>query len=159
MTPRKELFITIKTALMTIPQLELVDFFRNQFGSGTENYPECWTAALIRVGTIDYETMTEQKQEGTLSIDIILYCRDGWMDQHNTTADPEHGFMEIDLQDAIAEKLQFLHGDQFKPLQQSSDDTEEATAEGVMSFVATFTTRIYRRLAPKYTNTKLTLNP
>ena len=139
--------------------MELVDFFRGQFSEGKDNYPQDWTAALIRINNIAWETMTEHKQEGTCTMDVILYCRDGWMDQHNTTADPEHGFMEIDLQDAIVEKLQFLKGDQFKPLQQTDDETEEANPEGMLSFKSTFTTRIYRRIAPKYANASITLNP
>ncbi len=157
MTPRKELYIKTKEALMTIPQLELVDFFRGQFNNGKENYPDIWTAALIRINNIRYDTMTEHNQEGETSIDVILYCKDGWMDQHNSTADPEHGFMEIDLQDAIVKKLQFLKGEQFQPLQQTDDDTEDANHEGVMSFKSTFTTRIYRKILPKYTKRRITI--
>ena len=157
MTPRKELFIKIKEALMAVPELELVDFFRGQFSDGKENYPDIFTGALIRINNMRYETMTENKQEGDCTIDVILYCKDGWMDQHNTTADPGHGFMEIDLQDAIVEKLQFLKGEQFKPLQQTDDDTEDINQEGVMSFKSTFSTRIYRRIKPKYSNVSITL--
>lgn len=159
MTPRKELFIEMKLALMTIPELELVDFFRGQFSNGADNYPDIWTAALIRINNISYETMTEHNQEGQTTVDVILYCKDGWMDQHNTTADLEHGFMEIDLQDAIVEKLQFLMGDQFKPLQQTDDETEEVSAEGMMSFRSSFSTRIYRKVAPKYNTRSITIKP
>lgn len=157
MTPRKELFIKIKEALTTIPELELVDFFRGQFNDGKEQYPSIFTAALIKINRITYDTMTEHNQEGNTSIDVILYCKDGWMDQHNTTADPNHGFMEIDLQDAIVEKLQFLKGIQFKPLQQTEDDTEDASYDGIMSFKTTFSTRIYRRISPRYNNVSITI--
>jgi len=159
MTPRKELYIKTKLALIQIKQLELVDFFRGQFNEGKDTYPNIFTAALIRIGNIQYDTMTEHRQEGLATLDIILYCKDGWMDQHNTTADPEHGFMEIDLQDAIVEKLQFLKGEQFKPLQQTDDDTEEATPEGIMAFKSTFSTRIYRTINPKYTNRRIIITP
>lgn len=155
MTPRKELFIKIKEALMTIPQLELVDFYRKQFDSEKDNYPSIWTAVLIRIGRIEYDTMTEHNQEGQTVVDVILYCKDGWMDQHNTTADPDHGFMEIDLQDAIVDKLQFLLGDQFKPLQQTEDDTEDVSAEGIMAFKSSFSTRIYRTINPQYTKRRI----
>ena len=158
MTPRKELFIKVKLALMSIPELELVDFHRGQFSNGKENYPDIWTGALIRINRIAYDTMTEHNQEGETSIDVILYCKDGWMDQHNTTADPGHGFMEIDLQDAIVEKLQFLKGDQFKPLQQTDDDTEEATHDGIMSFKSSFSTRIYRSVNPEYAKRSITIS-
>ncbi|MGC1471534.1 MAG: hypothetical protein WA775_02985 [Psychroserpens sp.] len=157
MTPRKELFISIKQVLNTIEALELCDFFRGQFDD-SERQPNLFTAALIRIGRITYETMTEHNQEGNCTVDIILYCKDGWMDQHQTTADPEHGFMEIDLQDAIVEKLQFLQGEQFKPLQQTEDDTEEISIKGIMSFKSSFTTRIYRKVKPKYSNVSITLN-
>lgn len=157
MTPRKELFIKIKEALSTIPELELCDFFRGQFVDG-EKQPNIFTAALIRIGRITYDTMTEHNQEGNCPVDVILYCKDGWMDQHTGTTDPEHGFMEIDLQDAIVEKLQFLKGEHFKPLQQTEDDTEEINMKGIISFKSSFTTRIYRKVKPKYTNVSITLN-
>lgn len=157
MTPRKELFIKIKAALMQVPGLEYVDLYRNQFGAGKEYYPQYWTAALIRINNIQYETMTEGKQEGNATIDVLLYTKDGWTDQHNLTADSEHGLAEIDLIDNIAEALQFLQGDYFKPLQQTSDEVEDNSLEAIMSYRITFDTLIYRRIVQKYTNRKLTI--
>lgn len=155
MTPRKELFIKIKEALMTIPELELVDLDRGQMQS--EKFPNLFVAALIRVNGITYDTMTEQNQEGSTSVSVILYCRDGWMDQHQFTDDTDHGLNEIDLLDAIANKLQFLNGEQFKPLQQTEDETENQNMDGIFVYRQSFSTRIYRKVAPKYTNTKITL--
>lgn len=155
MTPRKELFIKIKTALMTIPELELVDLERQQMQS--DKFPDLFVSALIKINKITYETMTEQNQEGTTSIDVVLYCRDGWMNQHNGTEDAEHGLNEIDLLDEIAEKLQFLLGDQFTPLQQTDDETQEQTMKGMFSYRQSFSTMIYRKLAPKYQTKKITL--
>lgn len=157
MTPRKELFIAIKEKLKEIPELEYIDLFRDQFrGSGEENeIPDYWTAVLIRINKITYETMTEQLQEGICTLDVILYCKDGWMDQHNNTDDPESGLMEIDLLDDIAEKLQFMHGEKFTPLHQTDDEIEEITMDAIMSYRQSFTTKIYRKLAPKYQNIKI----
>lgn len=157
MTPRKELFITIKNKLKEIPELEYISLFRNQFNESEEDFPTYWTAALIRINKITYQTMTEHNQEGSVSIDVILYCKDGWMDQHNNTSDPESGLMEIDLLDVIAEKLQFLYGDQFQPLQQIEDETEEQTIEKIMSYRQSFVTNIYRKLAPKYQPIKISI--
>lgn len=155
MTPRKELFIKIKEALATIPELELVDLQRKQFSNEKENYPSYWTAALIDIKNIAWESMVEQKQEGFCNVDVILYCKDGWMDQHNGTADDEHGLIEIDLIDNIVEKLQFLQGDYFKPLHQTADESEDSDSE-IMSYKMSFSTTLYRRINPKYTNVKLT---
>lgn len=155
MTPRKELYIKIKEALMTISQLELVDLDRKQFDS--QKFPEILVSALIRINKIEWETMTESNQEGTATVDITLYCRDGWMDQHNNTEDPQHGLMEIDLLDAIAEKLQFLQGDYFKPLQQTGDETEGQDMDGMFSYRQSFSTMLYRKLAPKYQNKTINL--
>ena len=153
MTPRKELYIKVKEKLNEIPQLELVDFFRDQFGVNAKNYPNIYTAALIKINRIPYETMTEQKQEGRCTVDVLFYCKDGWMDQHEGTTDPEHGLMEIDIIDLIVEKLQFLQGTQFKPLQQIGDEDDDIIAEdGTMSFRVSFDTLIYRRVAAKYPN-------
>jgi hypothetical protein len=157
MTPRKELFITIKNRLKEIPELEYIDFFRDQFKESEEDFPSYWTAALIRIPKITYETMTEQHQEGSCTLDIILYCKDGWMDQHHNTSDPESGLMEIDLLDKIAEKLQFLQGEQFKPLQQTEDETDDITMSAMMSYRQSFKTKIYRTLAPKYQPKKISI--
>jgi hypothetical protein len=153
MTPRKELFIKVKTALMAIPQLELVDLHRNQFKS--KSFPDQFTAALIKITKIDWQTMTEQNQEGQTSIDVILYCSDGWMDQHNGTTDEDHGLNEIDLLDAIAEKLQFLKGDNFWALEQTDDETEEQEMAGIFSYRQSFSTVLHRKLAPKYQTKKI----
>lgn len=155
MTPRKELFIKIKEALMTIPELELVDLERQQMQS--DKFPDLFVSALIKINRISYETMTEQNQEGMTSVDVVLYCRDGWMNQYNGTEDTEHGMNEIDLLDAIAEKLQFLKGDQFTPLQQTDDEPQEQTMQGMFSYRQSFSTMIYRKLAPKYQPTTITL--
>lgn len=153
MTPRKELFIKIKQALMNIPELELVDLERQQMQS--DKFPNLFVSALIKINRINWETMTEQNQEGTTSVDVILYCRDGWMNQHNGTEDREDGLNEIDLLDAIAENLQFLKGGQFKPLQQTEDETQEQTMNGIFSYRQSFSTMIYRKLAPRYQLKKL----
>lgn len=153
MTPRKELFIKIKEVLLTVPELELVDLERGQMQS--EKFPDLFVSALIKINRISYETMTEQNQEGNTSVDVILYCRDGWMDQHQGTTDVEHGLNEIDLLDAIAEKLQFLFGEQFKPLQQTEDEIMEQSMSGLFSYRQSFSTMIYRKLAPRYTTQKI----
>lgn len=155
MTPRKELFIKIKQALMTIPELELVDLERQQMQSN--QFPDLFVSALIRINKITYQSMTEQKQEGEANIDVILYCRDGWMNQHNGTEDFEHGLNEIDLLDSIAEKMQFLTGDQFTALEQVEDETEEQSMSGMFSYRQSFSTNIYRKLNPKYSPQKISI--
>ena len=157
MTPRKELFIKIKEALTQIPELELVDLQRKQFSNPKENYPSYWTAALIEIKAVRWESMVENKQEGECTIDVILYTKDGWLDQHDTTADQEHGLIEIDLQDTIVEKLQFLKGDYFKPLELTNEANEDDDGE-MMSYRLSFSTLIYRRVNPQYSLKKITIN-
>jgi hypothetical protein len=154
MTPRKELYIAVKSKLADIQELELVDLFRNQFGENHE-----WTAALIRINSIEWVTMTEGNQEGNCTIDVIFYCKDGWMDQFKTTADPEHGLIEIDVLDIIAEKLQFLSGESFSPLQQTTDETEEQEMRGTMSYRLSFETMLHRNLKSSHTTQQVTLKP
>jgi len=156
MTPRKELFIRIKEALMEIPEIELVDLERGQMQN--DLFPELLVSALVKISKISYETMTEQNQEGMASVDVVLYCRDGWRNQHGGTEDPEHGLSEIDLLDSIAEKLQFLEGEQFTPLQQTEDETEVQAMEGIFSYRQSFSTMIYRRLAPRFKPQKININ-
>ena len=157
MTPRKELFIKIKEALMTIPELELVDLERGQMQD--EKHPHLFVAALIKINKISWETMTEQNQEGDCNVDVTLYCRDGWLNQFNETEDIEHGLNEIDLMDAIAEKLQFLKGEQFIQLQQTDDETESQDMTGIFAYRQSFNTGIYRKLNPKYQKQSFTFNP
>ena len=158
MTPRKELYIKIKEALTQIPELELVDLQRKQFSNSKENYPTYWTAALIEIKAVRWESMVENKQEGECTVDVILYTKDGWLDQHDTTADDDHGLVEIDLQDTIVENLQFLKGDYFKPLQLTNEANEDEDSE-MMSYRLSFSTLIYRRINPKYSNRTITINP
>ena len=158
MTPRKELYIKIKEALTQIPELELVDLQRKQFSNPKENYPTYWTAVLIEIKAVRWESMVENKQEGECTVDVILYTKDGWLDQHDTTADDDHGLVEIDLQDTIVENLQFLKGDYFKPLQLTNEANEDEDSE-MMSYRLSFSTLIYRRINPKYSNRTITINP
>jgi hypothetical protein len=159
MTPRKELYVKIRQALSEIPQLEYIDVYRNQFAANKEYYPQYWTAALIRINNIQFESMVEGRQEGNASIDIYLYTKDGWLDQHQGTADAEGGLIEIDLIDAIAEKLQFLSGDLFTPLHQTGDEVEDNSLDGIMSYKLNFSSNIYRRLKYPYTNKRITVTP
>ncbi|WP_264520379.1 hypothetical protein [Flavobacterium sp. N1994] len=154
MTPRKELFTKIKEALTMIPELELIDLQRKQFKKPAANYPQYFTCALIEIGVIKWESMVEQKQEGLCDIEIMLYCKDGWMEQHQKTSDPEGGLIEIDLIDIIVEQLQGLQGDYFKPLRQTADEPGDDLEE-IMSYKIKFSTTLYRRLEYKYTKKKL----
>ena len=158
MTPRKELFIKIKEALSDIPALELVDFQRKQFANPKDNFPTYFTAALIEIKSIQWQTMVEQKQEGKATIEIMLHCKDGWMDQHNGTLDPENGLIEIDLIDNIVEELQGLRGEQFKALDLTNEETVEEVAE-IMSYKISFSTAIYRKIKPRYSGIKITVQP
>lgn len=157
MTPRKELFVKIKNQLKTITALEMVDLHRKQFES--EKFPNLLVAALIRINRITWVTMTEQNQEGTATVDIIFYCRDGWNEQHAGTNDLNEGLTEMDILDEIAEKLQFLSGEQFTWLEQIEDETEEQGMAGIFSYRQSFSTNIYRKLAPKYQNKTVKLTP
>lgn len=159
MTPRKELFIKIQEALKNgVQELELVDLQRKQFSNQKENYPSYWTSALIDIKTIRWESMVENKQEGECTVDVTLYCKDGWLDQHDGTADANGGLTEIDLIDAMVESLQFLKGDYFKPLQLSNESSDDVDSE-IMSYTLSFTTLIYRRVNPRYSNRTITINP
>lgn len=148
MTPRKELFLKTREALSKISGLEYVDLERGQMKS--DKFPNLFTAALIKIRKINWECMTNATQEGTANIDVYLYCRDGWLDQHHGTEDQGGGYNEIDLLDDIAEALQFLSGDQFKPLQLLDDEAEEESMQGLFVYRQSFSTMLYRKLNPDY---------
>ena len=159
MTPRKELFTKIQEALKNgVQELELVDLQRKQFANPEKNYPNYWTSALIDIKAIRWESMVENKQEGECTVDVTLYCKDGWLDQHDGTADANGGLTEIDLIDSMVESLQFLKGDYFKPLELSNESSEDVDSE-IMSYTLSFTTLIYRRVNPRYSNRTITINP
>lgn len=158
MTPRKEVFIKMKQSLSELTVLELVDLQRKQFSQPKENYPSYFTAALIEIKAIDWQSMVEQRQEGKATVDVIFYCKDGWMDQHNDTTDPEHGLIEIDVIDAIVEKLQGLRGDTFKQLDLAKEESVDE-ADEMMSYRLSFTTVIYRKINPRFSNQKITITP
>ena len=154
MTPRKELFLTIKQALATLPTLELVDLQRRQFANPKENFPSYFTAALIEIKSIRWGMMVEQKQEGRATVDIIFCCKDGWMNQFNGTTDEQDGLIEIDVIDSIVEKLQELRGILFKPLDLTDEEALEMEGE-MMTYKISFSTSIYRLVNPKYSKQKI----
>ncbi|MDN3673089.1 hypothetical protein QWY99_08515 [Flavobacterium branchiarum] len=158
MTPRKELFIKTKEALSELLILELVDLQRKQFSMPKENYPSYFTAALIEIKAITWQTMVEQKQEGKATVDVTFYCKDGWMDQHNGTADPEHGLIEVDVIDNIVEQLQGLRGDSFKQLDLTNEESVDDAFE-MMSYKLSFSTVIYRRINPRFSSRKISIQP
>lgn len=157
MTPRKEIFTKVKQALMTIEELELIDLHRDQFNPEGD-HPQYFTACLIKIPAITWETMVEHRQEGTSTFEVYFYCKDGWMDQHQRTSDPEGGLIEIDLIDEIADALQFLKGELFKPLQQSGDGEVSTGIHGLMAYRLSFTTRVYKLVKPKYELKKIIIS-
>lgn len=160
MTPRKELFIEIKKALVAnVSELELVDLDRKQFDQTEKESPGCFTACLIKSPTIQWQTMVENVKEGTAEIEVTLYTKDGWLNQHNTTEDNEHGLIEIDLIDKVTEALEFLYGESFKPLELINEEESEISEKELMSFRLTFSTMVYKRVNYPYQKKKLTLTP
>ena len=158
MTPRKEIYIKIKEALTELPELELVDLFRKQFDTDASKLPQ-WTAALIKVNRITWEYLVEQRQEGTADIDIMLYTKDGWLNQQNGTNDADSGLIEIDLIDSICEKLDGLSGDSFNSIKIVSDEVDNNSTAGIMSYRITVKCTIYRKLNDKFTKRQIGFRP
>ena len=156
MTPRKELYIALRDALAAIPEVELTDLDRGQYADPEGSYPTQYTAALVRINRIDYTTAIENGQDGTVSVDINLYCKDGWMDQHASTADPDGGLMEIDLLDTVTDAVQYLEGDRFGKLEQVGEESNDPLPGGIMWYTATFSCKIYKKT--KYAFAKARLN-
>lgn len=159
MTPRKELYLTIRDALKELETLELVDLYRGQFDNGKENYPDTWTGCLIRINRIRYESMVENKKEGLAEIDILFYFKDGWMDQHMNTTDPEGGLIEIDIIDLVEDKLEFLKGEKFKPLELVGEDNEDINEGGIMSCKLSYETMVYKSAKPSKEYQSQNINP
>ncbi len=157
MTPSKEIFIEVQKALKPIAKLELIDLDRKQFQKGKENYPGNFTAALIKFPRIQYQSMTEQVKEGTAEIEVILYCKDGWMDQHQKTADANNGLTEIEVIDDIVEALEGLCGISFTDLEQTLEEENEISEDDLMSFRIVFSSKVYKTVNKKYTNRGLTI--
>ena len=159
MTPAKELFIAIQARLKTIAKLELIDLDRNQFNKGRDEYPGCFTAALIKTPRIEYETLVGQTKEGNAEIEIILYCKDGWLDQHQNTSDIENGLIEIDLIDDIVNTLEGLQGISFNSLQQVSESENEVAEDDLLSFSIVFNAKVFKTINKKFTNSNVTFTP
>lgn len=157
MTPSKEIFVAIQNALKPIEALELIDLDRKQFNKGKENYPGCFTAVLIKIPRINYETMVEQVKEGKATVEVVLYCKDGWMDQHQNSADPNNGLIEIDLIDDIVEALEGLTGASFTQLEQTVEEENEISEDDLMSFNIGFSTTVYKTVNKKFSSKKLTI--
>ncbi|WBX72907.1 hypothetical protein PG913_08320 [Tenacibaculum pacificus] len=157
MTPSKEIFIEVQKALKSITKLELIDLDRKQFQKGKENYPGCFTAVLIKMPSIQYQNMTEQIKEGTTTLEIILYCKDGWMEQHQNTGDPNNGLSEIEIIDDIVKVLEALSGKSFTKLTQISEEENEISDDELMSYRISFTSKIYKTVNKKHSLKKLSI--
>lgn len=157
MTPSKEIFVEVQKVLKTIAKLELIDLDRKQFSKGPDDYPGCYTAALIKMPRINYQSMVEQVKEGTAEVEILLYCKDGWLHQHQKTADANNGLTEIDLIDDIVEALEGLTGISFTQLEQTAEEENEISDDDLMSFSIKFSTQVYKTVNKKYTPRGLTI--
>ena len=63
--------------------------------------------------------------------------------------------MELDILDKITDTIQFLQGEQFKPVQQVREEELRLSDDGIMSYRITFTTHIYRQTPYPYKPKKL----
>lgn len=145
MKQRKELFTAMKNALSGIPELEFIDLHRNQFDFPGAALPAYRTACLIKAPQISWEIMTGRHMEGNASIDVFLYCKDDWMNPQDGGAGTGSTLIEIDLIDKICSTLSFLYGEYFKPLQQSSEEQQDARIENFVVYKISFTTRLYKQ--------------
>ncbi|WP_289665562.1 hypothetical protein [Flavobacterium panacagri] len=153
MTPRNELFVKIKQALKTIPELELVDLQRRQFSNPVSGDPVYWTAALVDIQSISWQNRTGRNQEGDCITEVILYCKNGWTEQLNVTVENPDELAEFNLIQKISEKLQYLRGDLFSPLLQVNEETDN-TVDGFLSYKLSFSNTICRKINALYSNKK-----
>lgn len=151
MTFKKEIYLAIRNKVGEINDIEYVDINRNQYGPGKDNYSQYYTAVLIKITNIQWETMVEQLQEGTATIEVMLYTLDGFAEEFLDTQDADDGLAEIELIDDIADKLQFLYGTLFKPLQQTAEEVANTEIEGLMAYRLTYTCLVYRKATARYT--------
>jgi len=145
MTPRLELFTTIKTKLKEIASLELIDLDKGQFNRDAEFY----SAALIKITNINWESMVEQRYEGQTQVEITIFTKDGFTHQHDTTSDETDGLDEIHLIDDVIEKLELLQGEQFKPLR-LANEADNDLSDVIFSYKLTFETTIYKKIKTRY---------
>lgn len=154
MTPRKRIFNSVRDKIKTISGIEMVDLQRNQMGNPEKNYPTLFTTALISLKNISWETMTNQLHEGKTVVEVSLYVKDGWIDQHDKSADD---FNEIDLIDEVIEALQGLFGDGFRPLNLINENAGQDYVE-MMEYKLEFSTSIYQTINQKYTNKSISIS-
>jgi hypothetical protein len=151
MAIRKDIYIAIKGFLKTIEKLELIDLQKGQFeGKIPDVFGNLYTACLIEIGTIDWETMTNQNQEGKATISVYLYVKDGYAHQHEGTTDRNDGFSEIELIDTVVETLHGKQGQCFKALLLTKEQAIDNPSNGIMAYQLDFETWCYNSLPKKY---------
>lgn len=152
MTPRKELYASVLKKLKCISLLELVDLQRGQMEDPNQWFGSHYTAALVEIENINYESRTNKQIEGNATVSIYLYVKDGFMHQQSGSSDAGNGLNEIDLIDEITESLQFLQGTQFVKFELSNEAAEESPAFGIMAYRLDFETWINKQTSQKYVN-------
>lgn len=155
MTPRKELFIEVKKALKSMPELELVDLQRNQMNNS--QLANFFVFALISINATEWKCRTEQNLEGEATLLIDLYCRDGWQKHQQSSQYLGEELMEIDLIERMAETLQFLSGKLFQSLTLKSDEVITNSINGMFQYRLSFSCKLYHKLKPFYKNRKITI--
>lgn len=156
MTIRREILTALKERLKTIETLEYIDLQKGQYENAKNPYGTIFTCALLTIPVINWQSMTNQMQEGKTAIIVDLYIKDGFMNQHDKTLDADAGFYEIDLLDTVIEKLQFLHFESplgfgaLKPLELINESHQPIPHFGIMNFRLEFQTMVYRKLPQKY---------
>ena len=150
MEPKEEIYLLIRDRISEISDIEYVDFNRGQYAPGKETYPAYDIACLIGIANIQWQTMTEQLQEGVATVEVTLYTRDGFAATHFGTENENDSLAALTLANQIAEKLQLLKGNLFKPLEQIKEENLEININAIAAYKLTFTTLIYRKTTSRY---------
>ena len=152
---RKELITSAKTALAAIGKFELIDLQKGQFSDPEGNFGTIYTAALIEVGNIKWETTTGNNKEGEASLKIYLYTKEGFAGQHQGTTSPQDGLQEIELIEQVVEKIEKARGKGLKPFLLESEGAITPPGFGMMAYQLDFHTYVYYQ-NQRYKNQKIT---
>ena len=147
---RQKLYNTIMAEISSLEKFELIDLQKGQLDNPQKTFGTIYTAALVEVDDIVWEDKSNDVKEGKAIVNVYIYTKDGFLDQFVGTPDANFGLPEIDLQENVADKLENLKGEGFKPLYLSNEGALPSPHYGIMAYKLEFTTWVYKQLKQRY---------
>lgn len=139
---RSEVYKNIRDRLLEqLPMLQFVDLQKGQFVQPAQNYPIPLPAALVNITPTSWSNMEAGHQMGETTVSVSLYY-DLVTDSFDGAEQEAETIAILDMQDAVFQALEGLAGEDFNPLNRTSEQPAQYGTRYVC-YTTNFKTTIY----------------